>query len=107
MAGTLDLVQRCYTGLELRRDRIMLGPLWPKSLGRLEFTFRYRGHRLRLRVIGRDATLSAEPGDAPPVLVECRGETRTLVAGGTVRIRPMSHEPMAHPVRDFRPIEER
>ena len=84
MAGSIDLLQRCFTGLEIRRDRIMLGPLWPKSLGRLEFTFRYRGHRLRLGVIGRSATLSAEPGDAPPVLVECRGETQTLVAGGTV-----------------------
>jgi trehalose/maltose hydrolase-like predicted phosphorylase len=84
MAGSIDLLQRCFTGLEIRRDRIMLGPLWPKSLGKLEFTFRYRGHRLRLGVIGRNATLSAEPGDAPPVLVECRGDIQTLVAGGTV-----------------------
>ncbi|WP_234834733.1 trehalose-phosphatase [Mycolicibacterium stellerae] len=84
MAGTIDLLQRCFTGLEVRRDRIVLGPLWPKSLGKLAFTFRYRGHRLRLGVSGRDATLSAEPGDAPPVLVECRGAEQTLVAGGTV-----------------------
>ncbi len=84
MAGSIDLLQRCFTGLEMRRDRIMLGPLWPESHGRLEFTLRYRGHRLRLGVIGRDATLSAEPGDASPVLVECRGETQTLMAGGTV-----------------------
>ncbi len=84
MAGSIDLLQRCFTGLEIRGDRIVLGPLWPKSLGRLEFTFRYRGHRLRLGVSGRTATLSAEPGDAPPVLVECHGEKQTLVAGETV-----------------------
>ena len=84
MAGSIDLLQRCFTGLELRDDRIVLGPLWPKSLGPLEFTFRYRGHRLRLGVSGRDATLSAEPGDASSVLVECRGKTKHLVAGGIV-----------------------
>lgn len=84
MTGSIDLLQRCFTGLEIRRDRIVLGPLWPKALGRLEFTFRYRGHRLRLSVSGRSATLSAEPGDASPVLVECRGVQQTLLAGGTI-----------------------
>lgn len=84
MAGSVDLLQRCFTGLEIRRDRIVVGPLWPQSLGELAFPFRYRGHRLRLSVKGRSSTLSAEPGDARPVVVECRGETKTLVAGGTV-----------------------
>ncbi|PEG34849.1 trehalose-phosphatase [Mycolicibacterium agri] len=84
MSGSIDLLQRCFTGLEIRRDRIVLGPLWPKSLGRLAFTFRYRGHRLRLSVIGRSATLSAEPGEVAPVVVECRGETEVLEAGRTV-----------------------
>ncbi|MEW5808782.1 MAG: trehalose-phosphatase [Actinomycetota bacterium] len=84
MTGSIDLLQRCFTGLEIRGDRIVLGPLWPKKLGRLGFTVRYRGHRLRLSVSGRSARLSAEPGDAPPVLVECRGVQQTLLAGGTV-----------------------
>ncbi|MHA0286253.1 trehalose-phosphatase [Mycobacterium sp. C3-094] len=84
MAGTIDLLQRCFTGLELRRDRVVVGPLWPESLGDLAFPFRYRGHRLRLSVRGRSATLSAEPGDVSPVVVECRGAEQTLVAGGTV-----------------------
>ncbi|KWX56550.1 haloacid dehalogenase [Mycobacterium sp. NAZ190054] len=84
MAGSIDLLQRCFTGLELRRDRIVVGPMWPATLGRLTYTFRYRGHRLRLSVTGRSATLSAEPGDAAPVIVESRGDTRTLAAGCTV-----------------------
>lgn len=84
MAGSIDLLQRCFTGLELRRDRIVVGPMWPTSLGRLTFTFRYRGHRLRLSVTGRSAALSAEPGDAAPVIVESRGDTRELAAGATV-----------------------
>jgi alpha,alpha-trehalase len=85
MAGTIDLVQRCFTGLELRRDRVVLEPLWPKSLGKLEFTLRYRGHRLHLWVSGRSAQLSAESGVAAPIEVECRGETKQLKPGGTIR----------------------
>lgn len=84
MTGSIDLLQRCFTGLEIRRDRIVVGPLWPKSLGMLAFSFRYRGHRLHLSVIGRNASLSAEPGDAPPVEVECRGRTQILIAGKAI-----------------------
>jgi alpha,alpha-trehalase len=85
MAGSVDLVQRCFTGLETRGDRIVLGPLWPESLGTLEFPLRYRGHRLRLRIGGRSATISAEPGNAPPIDVECRGRMQQLKPGSTVR----------------------
>ncbi|ORB28662.1 trehalose-phosphatase [Mycolicibacterium parafortuitum] len=85
MAGSIDLLQRCFTGLELRGDRIVVGPLWPQALGGLAFPFRYRGHRLRLSVAGRGFTLSAEPGEAGPIVVECRGHCQTLVAGATVR----------------------
>jgi Glycosyl hydrolase family 65, C-terminal domain len=72
------------TGLEMRRERIVLGPLWPESAGKLEFSLRYRGHRLRLSVTGRSATLSAEPADAPSLVVECRGRVQILSAGSTV-----------------------
>jgi alpha,alpha-trehalase len=85
MVGTIDLVQRCFTGLELRRDRVVLEPLWPKSLGKLEFTLRYRGHRLHLWVSGRSAQISAERGVAAPFEVKCRGQTKQLKPGGTVR----------------------
>jgi alpha,alpha-trehalase len=84
MAGSIDLLQRCFTGLEFRRDRIVVAPLWPKSLGNLGFTLRYRGHRLRISVCGRSAAISAEPGDAPAVLVECRGRTELLKSGAAV-----------------------
>jgi alpha,alpha-trehalase len=85
MAGTIDLVQRCFTGLELRSDRVVLEPLWPRSLGKLAFSLRYRGHRLHLWVSGRSAQISAEQGAAAPIEVECRGETKQLKPGGTIR----------------------
>ena len=49
MAGSVDLVQRCFTGPETRADRIMLSPDWPESLDTLAFPIRYRDHRPHLR----------------------------------------------------------
>ena len=44
MAGTVDLVQRCYTGLETRDGVLRLNPNLPDELDGLDFDVRYRGH---------------------------------------------------------------
>ncbi len=48
MAGTIDLVQRCYTGLEVRDDVLWLNPILPHGIKGLEFKIRYRGHELSI-----------------------------------------------------------
>ncbi|ULN54691.1 trehalose-phosphatase [Mycolicibacillus parakoreensis] len=88
MAGSIDLVQRCFTGLEVFADRIVINPIWPEDLGVLQFPLSYRGHRIFLRVWGTAAELRADPGDGPAVTVECRGRTRALHPGRTVRFDP-------------------
>ena len=87
MAGSIDLVQRCSTGMETRADRLVIGPLWPETLGRLTFPIEYRGHRVNVRVYGRAAELSADPGDAAPITVECRGKVYQLSAGATIQVQ--------------------
>jgi trehalose/maltose hydrolase-like predicted phosphorylase len=44
MAGTVDLAQRCYTGLETRQDVLWLNPSLPEELDGLDFDLRYRGN---------------------------------------------------------------
>lgn len=85
MAGSIDLLQRCFTGLETRADRIVLAPAWPESLGVLAFPIQYRGHQLRLRVSGESVEISTDPGDAPAVDVECDGRVQQLRPGCTIR----------------------
>lgn len=85
LAGSVDLVQRCFTGLETRCDRLILSPNCPESLGTLEVPLHYRGALIRLRVSGRSAEVSADLRDAPPVVVECRGRVERLASGQTVR----------------------
>ncbi|MBN2266248.1 MAG: glycoside hydrolase family 65 protein, partial [Candidatus Aminicenantes bacterium] len=53
MAGTVDLVQRCYTEIRLRDGVLWLNPQLPDPLEAIKMTLRYRGQTLRLRV-GKD-----------------------------------------------------
>lgn len=85
MAGSVDLVQRCFTGLEIRGDRMVLSPNWPDSLGALGFPIHYRGHHMYVRVSGKGAEVSVDPRDVPPVIIECRGRVEQLAPGCTVR----------------------
>jgi trehalose-phosphatase len=85
MAGTVDLMQRCFTGLETRSDRIILSPHWPKELGVLAIPIHYRGLHLHLRVSGRGVIINVDPREAPAIEVECRGRVVKLMPGTTVR----------------------
>ncbi|MEE3066849.1 MAG: trehalose-phosphatase [Actinomycetota bacterium] len=85
MAGSVDLLQRCFTGMETRSDRIILSPYWPEELGVLAFPIRYRGLHLHLRVSGKGVIISVDPRDAAGVEVECRGRVVQLMPGTTVR----------------------
>lgn len=49
MAGTVDIAQRCFTGIEIRRDALWFNPMLPEELSQIEFRMRYRSHWLRVR----------------------------------------------------------
>ncbi len=85
MAGSVDLMQRCFTGLETRSDRIILSPHWPETLGVLALPIHYRGLHLHLRVSGKGVIISADPREAAGIEVECRGRVVQLMPGTTVR----------------------
>jgi trehalose-phosphatase len=85
MAGSIDLLQRCFTGLETRADRLILNPMWPESLGALRMPIYYRGYRLHLTIIGRSVELSVDPADHPPITIECGGRLETLTPGTSLR----------------------
>ncbi|MEU1999392.1 trehalose-phosphatase [Nocardia gamkensis] len=86
MAGSVDLLQRCFTGMELRQDRLVFCPYWPASLGALSFPMIYRGHRLTVRVSGDGVEISSDPGASPPIEITCRERTARLAPGDTVRL---------------------
>lgn len=72
MAGTIDLLQRCYTGLELRNNELHFNPVLPDELNRLSFRIRYRKHLLTLDLTSTTFTVASDPddGNAIPIVVE-------------------------------------
>ncbi|MGW7685550.1 glycoside hydrolase family 65 protein [Kribbella sp. NPDC054772] len=81
MAGGVDLIQRCFTGLSAADDVLRLHPHWPSRLGTLRMVLRYRGHRIVAEVATAEVTLTVDPGPGPAIAVRCFGRTRVLRPG--------------------------
>jgi trehalose/maltose hydrolase-like predicted phosphorylase len=84
MAGCVDLLQRCFAGLETRQDALWFNPHWPGRFGRLEFAAQYRGQPLTVQVSGRTVRVRSEPGPGRTVHVGCGDQVRDLRPGDTV-----------------------
>jgi trehalose/maltose hydrolase-like predicted phosphorylase len=87
MAGTLDLLQRCYTGLEVREDALWLNPELPTGLKRLVFSILYRGQLLELHFEDEGVTIASQTAKAAPISVGIGGEVATLRAGSRLELR--------------------
>jgi len=78
MAGTVDVLQRCYTGLELRGDVLWLNPRLPKALRRMRLFVRYRGQSLTIDLEGDVVRVQAMHCQAPSIRVAVNGQTYEL-----------------------------
>jgi trehalose/maltose hydrolase-like predicted phosphorylase len=94
MAGCVDLLQRCFAGLETRQDALWFNPHWPSRFGRLSLAVQYRGQALTVGVTDRNVQVSAEPGPGVAIRVGCGDEVRELRPGDTTRFHaaPASHD---------------
>jgi alpha,alpha-trehalase len=62
MAGTVDLVQRCYTGLEFRDEELHFNPKLPEKINRITFRLRYRNHDLEIDLTKKNLRLKSRGG---------------------------------------------
>lgn len=85
MAGTVDLVQRVSTGIEVRGDVLRLTPELPREMERLDMRIRYRGHSLDLRLTRHWLRICGRDGAAPPITLCIDGEICEF-ASGTTRV---------------------
>jgi trehalose/maltose hydrolase-like predicted phosphorylase len=86
MAGTVDLIQRCYTGIELRDNELWFNPVLPDELSRLNFQLRYRRHSLHVDITDDVLSVASESASADPVTIRVKDETRRLAPGESVQI---------------------
>lgn len=87
MAGTIDLIQRCYTGIELRGDGLRLDPVIPTDLRSLELGLRYRDQNLHLEITEDRVRVRSGRARRPPLTVRVGEEHRILHPGETVEFR--------------------
>jgi trehalose/maltose hydrolase-like predicted phosphorylase len=88
MAGTVDLLQRVSTGIEITGDVLRLNPRLPQELERLDMRLRYRGHSLDLRLTRDALTVRERERGAAPInlgfkdkVYEFSGGTRVFKLG--------------------------
>ncbi|HEX6231032.1 MAG TPA: glycosyl hydrolase family 65 protein [Actinomycetota bacterium] len=84
MAGTVDLVQRGYTGLEVRGDVLWFNPAIPEEFQALECEVHYRGHRVQVRITPDRLQLSTIPSEVAPIQVGFLDEVVELLPGTNV-----------------------
>jgi len=92
MAGTVDLVQRVWTGIEAKDDVLRLNPELPQDIGRLDMRIRYRGHTLDLRLTRDTLTVRGRDAGVPPIAL-CVDGMECQFVGGTTRV--FQHKDMA------------
>jgi alpha,alpha-trehalase len=81
MAGSVDILQRCYTGLESRGQVLRLNPQFPEELRSMHLHLRYRDHWLELDLTSDRLRIESLPRGGDPVMVEVKGRRFQLEAG--------------------------
>ena len=81
MAGTVDLVQRNYLGLETRAGVLHFNPTLPADVDCLSVNLRYRRHRLDVEATQTHLRVSSRPEVAPMIEIAYRSHVRKLNPG--------------------------
>jgi alpha,alpha-trehalase len=81
MAGTVDIVLRCLTGMRARGPVLRFEPALPPQVKQLHFSVHYRGHRIDVELAEDHVRLGSRPGPAQPIKVLVHDQTVELAAG--------------------------
>jgi len=86
MAGTMDIIQRCYTGLEARDDILYLNPTLPQELQNIKLKLRYRGQLLDIKIYTDRVIIKALTMNVNAINMDVKGEQFSLYCGETKEI---------------------
>jgi trehalose/maltose hydrolase-like predicted phosphorylase len=86
MAGTIDVVQRSFTGLRMSADTLIFNPRLPTELKKVSFRIRYRGHLLDVSLEESVLQVESAEGTAAPIRIKVGRNATLLAPGGTVAL---------------------
>ncbi|HSI91745.1 MAG TPA: glycosyl hydrolase family 65 protein [Adhaeribacter sp.] len=81
MAGTVDLVQRCFAGLEIRDEVMWLDPVLPDEIFYLNLQIRYRGHWISVRINQQKLSISLDRGLSNKIQIGVKGQVYCFETG--------------------------
>lgn len=90
MAGTLDLLQRGFTGLQAREDSLVLDPAPLPELSEFSFSARIRGVAVTVHMKPGQLLIGVPAWEETPVRVELPGLAPTRIAPGEDRLLPLA-----------------
>lgn len=88
MAGSVDMVTRCYTGLEAKDGKLMFDPALPPELTQIDFSVMFQQQLIRVTVDSSRLRLKVHEGGIAPIPVQVEGIDAVLLPGET---RDFSH----------------
>jgi trehalose/maltose hydrolase-like predicted phosphorylase len=97
MAGTIDLVQRVCTGIEVTGGVLRLAPRLPDRLHRLDMCIRYRGHTLDLCLTHDSLSVCGREAGAAAIRLVVRNQECEFPGGATRTfdlMRPPEERPL-------------
>jgi trehalose/maltose hydrolase-like predicted phosphorylase len=83
MAGTVDLLQRVATGIEITGDLLRFNPRLPEALARLDMRIRYRGHSLDLHLTRETLTVRGHERGIGSIRLAVANEVHDFPCGST------------------------
>jgi trehalose/maltose hydrolase-like predicted phosphorylase len=81
MAGTVDIVLRCLTGMRALGPVLRFDPALPTEVKQLRFSVHYRGQRVDVDLAEHRIRLSVRPGGTTPVNLLVQGQPVELAPG--------------------------
>jgi len=92
MAGTIDLIQRCYLGIEMRANVLHFDPALPAALGCVRVRLRYRRQVLDVEADHDTLRIASRSFTANPITIAYRGRFRDIAPGDTHQFRLLKPE---------------
>ncbi len=86
MAGTVDLILRCYSGIGSRNDVLWFNPRLPEELRSLEFNMQYRGCQLAVTITPEMIRLRSAADSPAAITIGFDGDTFALEPGSDKKL---------------------
>jgi alpha,alpha-trehalase len=83
MAGSVDLIQQGYTGIEMHGDALRFDPCLPDEIQQLRMRIRYRDHLLMLVINHEKLKVTSIKPRQKPIKIGVGGEYYELTGGET------------------------